>query len=141
MQPLPTDEADRHRIPEPSERYYLFSLTLPRWFKGGELVHYNGFSAKAMMNADFAFVRQSDETVDYVEFQVVKNRAGIPFNYTPEFAWLKRQYPSLTYYHGLLQTGSKSGILRITDGRDLLLIKVMHGPETCERRNEHTYPR
>ena len=140
MPALPTDEADRYRIPEPSERYYLFSLTLPRWVEG-ELDVHHGWSHRAMMNADFAFVRQSDEHVAYVEFQVVKNRSGIPFDQTPEFFWLKSQYPSITYYSGVLKSGPRSGIIRVTNGRDLLLIKMMHGPETCERRNEHAYSR
>ena len=93
------------------------------------------------MNADFAFIRQSDEHVEYVEFQVVKNRSGIPFHMTREFYWLQGQYPSITFYHGILKSGSNGGVIRVSDGRDLLLIKMFHSPEVCERRAEHTYPR
>lgn len=130
-----SNESVRYAIPEPYERYYLFSLALPRRFEiCGEIVHYNGYTPKALMNADFAFIRQSDEHVSYVEFQVIKNRAGIPFHMTKEFYWLQEQYTSITYYPGILKSGPKSGVIRVSDGRDLLLIKMFHSPEICENR-------
>lgn len=135
--PQPSFDSDRiDRIPPPEERYYLFWLGLPAYDRY-ERLDIAPIPHRAIMNADFAFVRSSDEEVPYVEFRVYKNRSGIPFNYTPEFAWLKRQFPSMEYFHSLTPQ-KREGIIRVTDARDLILIKVLHGPDKCENRGRHS---
>ena len=83
------------------------------------------------------YVRSSDEGDPYVEFSVYKNRAGIPFGQTPEFHWLKDQFPSMEYFHSLVPQ-RRDGIIRVTDDRYLILLKIFHGPEKCENRFRHS---
>ncbi len=123
-------------ITPPEERYYLFWLGLPVYDKDGELDSWS-FAYKAILNSDYAFIRISDEHVPYVEFKVLKNRSGIVFDQTPEFAWLKSQFPSIQYFYSL-KPGVRDGIIRVSDARDLILIKVLHDEDKCLNRFLHS---
>ena len=110
--------------PHPSERYYLFSLAIPTYDRYERLNCQE--ESRAIMNADYVFIRSSEEDDAFVEFSIYKNRSGRSFVTTPEWEWLKTQFPSLRSENG--------GMIRITDGRDLLLVKLFHNAEKCLNR-------
>ena len=123
-------------FPGPEDRYYLFWLGLPEYDRY-EKLDVGPIPRRAIQMADYVFVRSSDEEDPYVEFWVYKNRAGKPFGQTPEFYWLKGQFPSMEYFHSLTPQ-RREGIIRVTDSRDLILLKIFHGPEKCENRGRHS---
>lgn len=102
----------------PIERNYLFWMEVPKYQPSGRLDIWD-VPIRAMQMADYVFIRVSPEGNPCFDFKIYKSRSPRLFGDTEEFAWLKEQFPSMTI--------SEAGIVRVTDKRDLALIKVMHG--------------
>ena len=121
--------------PHPSERYYLFWMGIPAYdrYERLDVCH---IPTKAIQNADYVFVRCSDEADPYMEFKILKNRSGRHFEMTQAFDWLKSQFPSIEFFH-TLGGDHRDGIIRVSSDRDLLLLTMMHGADKCENRSRH----
>lgn len=128
----PYFHSDRLEPPShPSERYYLFWMGIAEYDRY-ERLQVCRIPTRALQYADYAFVRCSDDADPYMEFSVFKNRSGRMFDGTQEFRWLLSQYPSMQFFG---MTGDyRSGVIRVSSDRDLLLIKMMHGVDRCENR-------